>query len=66
MGMVCPPPVPSATTDALVSNYELGNFMAVFPDIVKDLTDTCNLELNKPDVTKWLEKVCADGFVLQL
>ncbi|XP_022177969.1 farnesyl pyrophosphate synthase-like [Myzus persicae] len=56
MSVILPPPVTSVITGALVSKDELGNFMAVFPDIVKDLTDT-SLQLNKPDVTKWLENL---------
>jgi len=60
-----PPPVTSVITGVLVSKDEFVNFMAVFPDLIRDLTDT-SLKLDVPDVTEWLENVCADGLVLQL
>jgi len=56
--------VTSIVTSVSVSKDEFGDFMAVFPELVRDLTDT-SLKLNVPDATEWLENVCADGFVLQ-
>jgi len=54
------PPVTSVMTVALVSKDEFENFVAVFPDIVKDLTDN-SLKLNVPNVTEWLENVCENS-----
>jgi hypothetical protein len=63
MSVVHSPPVSPVLIGTSISKDELGDFMAVFPDIVKDLTDN-GLNLDVPDVNKWLEKVCADDFVL--
>jgi len=65
MSVDCSTPVTPVVTGVSVSNDEFGNFMAVFPELVKDLTDT-SLKLNMPDATEWLENVCANGFVLLL
>jgi hypothetical protein len=35
---------------------ECRDFMSVFPDIVRDLTEI-GIEFNIPDVSKWFEKV---------
>lgn len=56
MSVVRSPPVPQVITGTAVSKDESRNFMAVFPDIVRDLTDT-GRNLDIPDVTKWLAKV---------
>lgn len=50
------PPVPPVITGTAVSKDESRDFMAVFPDIVRDLTDT-GRNLDIPDVTRWLGKV---------
>ncbi|XP_001950423.2 farnesyl pyrophosphate synthase-like [Acyrthosiphon pisum] len=52
----CSPPVTSVVTGVSVSKDEFENFMAVFPELVKDLTDT-SLKLNVPDATEWLENL---------
>lgn len=56
MSIVRTPPVPQAITGTAVSKDESRDFMAVFPDIVRDLTET-GRNLDIPDVTKWLTKV---------
>lgn len=50
------PPVPPVIIGTAVSKDETRDFMAVFPDVVRDLTDT-GRNLDIPDVTKWLSKV---------
>ncbi|VVC29940.1 Hypothetical protein CINCED_3A000903 [Cinara cedri] len=50
------PPVPPVITGTAVSKDESRDFMAVFPDVVRDLTDT-GRNLDVPDVTKWLSKL---------
>ena len=50
------PPVPVALTGTAVAKDESREFMAVFPDIVRDLTDA-GRHLDIPDVTKWYAKV---------
>lgn len=54
--MVRTPPVPPAIIGKAVSKDESRDFMAAFPDIVRDLTETGH-NLDVPDVTKWLAKV---------
>lgn len=56
MSLARPPPVPPVITGTAVSKDETRDFMAVFPDIVRDLTET-GRNLDIPDVTKWLVKV---------
>nr|AEK32004.1 mitochondrial isoprenyl diphosphate synthase [Rhopalosiphum padi] len=56
MSVVHSPPVSPVLIGTSISKDELGDFMAVFPDIVKDLTDN-GLNLDVPDVNKWLEKI---------
>ncbi|XP_060857923.1 uncharacterized protein LOC132935393 isoform X2 [Metopolophium dirhodum] len=56
MSVDCSPPVTSVVTGVSVSQDEFGNFMAVFPELVRDLTDT-SLKLNVPDATEWLENL---------
>lgn len=56
MSMARTPPVPPVITGTAVSKNESRDFMAVFPDIVRDLTDTDH-NLDVPDVTKWLAKL---------
>lgn len=56
MSTVRAPPVPPVITGTAVSKDETRDFMAVFPDVVRDLTDT-GRNLDIPDVTKWLAKV---------
>lgn len=50
------PPAPVALTRTAVAKDESRDFMAVFPDIVRDLTDA-GRHLDIPDVTKWYAKV---------
>lgn len=57
MSTIHAPPVPPVITGTAVSKDETRDFMAVFPDVVRDLTDT-GRNLDIPDVTKWLAKVC--------
>lgn len=57
MSAVRTPPVTPVLIGTQISKEELGNFMSVFPDIVKDLTDN-GVKLEVPDVTKWFENVC--------
>jgi len=57
MSIVRAPPVPPVITGTAVSKDETRDFMAVFPDVVRDLTDT-GRNLDIPEVTKWLAKVC--------
>ncbi|XP_026821064.1 farnesyl pyrophosphate synthase-like [Rhopalosiphum maidis] len=56
MSVVHSPPVSPVLIGTSINKDELGDFMAVFPDIVKDLTDN-GLNLDVPDVNKWLEKL---------
>ncbi|KAF0751961.1 farnesyl pyrophosphate synthase-like [Aphis craccivora] len=56
MSTVRTPPVTPVLIGTPISKEEFGNFMAVFPDIVKDLTDN-GVKLDVPDVTKWFENV---------
>lgn len=56
MSLVRTPPVPPVITGTAVSKDDARDFMAVFPDIVRDLTDT-GRNLDIPDVSKWLAKV---------
>lgn len=57
MSAVRTPPVTPVLMGTPISKEELGNFMAAFPGIVKDLTDN-GVKLDAPDVTKWFENVC--------
>lgn len=57
--------VPPVITGTAVSKDETRDFMAVFPDIVRDLTDT-GRNLDVPDVTKWLSKVVSQLLLLVL
>ncbi|XP_065213682.1 farnesyl pyrophosphate synthase-like [Planococcus citri] len=50
------PIAPVALTGTAVAKDESREFMAVFPDIVRDLTDA-GRHLDIPDVTKWYAKV---------
>jgi len=56
MSLIRAPPVPPVITGTAASKDEARDFMAVFPDVVRDLTDT-GRNLDVPDVTKWLAKV---------
>lgn len=56
MSAVRSPTVPPVISGTAVSKDETRSFMAVFPDVVRDLTDT-GRNLDIPDVTKWLAKV---------
>lgn len=56
MSAVRAPPVPPVISGTAVSKDETRSFMAVFPDVVRDLTDT-GRNLDIPDVTKWFAKV---------
>jgi farnesyl diphosphate synthase len=56
MSSVRTPPVPPVISGTAVSKDETRSFMAVFPDVVRDLTDT-GRNLDIPDVTKWFAKV---------
>lgn len=58
MSVIHSPPVPPVITGTAVNKDDSRDFMAVFPDVVRDLTDTGH-NLDVPDVTKWLGKVCA-------
>lgn len=57
MSAVRTPPLTPVLIGTPISKKELRNFMATFPDIVKDLTDN-GVMLDVPDVTKWFENVC--------
>jgi len=48
--------VPAAATGTVTTKEESREFMAVFPDVVRDLTDT-GRHLDVPDATKWFAKV---------
>jgi hypothetical protein len=50
------PTVPSAVSGTLATKDESRDFMGVFPDIVRDLTET-GRHLDIPDATKWFAKV---------
>lgn len=50
------PPVPAALAGTAVAKDESREFMAVFPDIVRDLTEA-GKHTDIPDVTKWYAKV---------
>lgn len=50
------PPIPPALVGTAVGKDESREFMAVFPDIVRDLTEA-GRHLDIPDVTKWYAKV---------
>lgn len=50
-----PPTVPLAAVNTAASKDESREFMAVFPDIVRDLTDA-GRHLDIPDATKWFAK----------
>lgn len=62
MSLVRTPPVPPVITGTAVSKDDARDFMAVFPDIVRDLTDT-GRNLDVPDVSKWLAKVWITYFI---
>lgn len=48
--------IPPAAREAVASKDESREFMAMFPDIVRDLTDA-GRHLDIPEVTKWFSKV---------
>lgn len=48
--------MPAALAGTAVGKDESREFMAVFPDIVRDLTEA-GRHLDIPDVTKWYAKV---------
>lgn len=50
------PTVPVAISGTLATKDESRDFMSVFPDIVRDLTET-GRHLDIPDATKWFAKV---------
>ncbi|PSN57541.1 Farnesyl pyrophosphate synthase, partial [Blattella germanica] len=50
------PPIPLAITGTVASKDESRDFMAVFPDVVRDLTETGRQE-DIPEATKWFAKV---------
>jgi hypothetical protein len=52
--------VPAAATGTVTSKEESREFMAVFPDVVRDLTDA-GRHLDVPDATKWFSKVYFRG-----
>lgn len=56
MSTVHPTTVRQAVSGTAVSKDESREFMAVFPDIVRDLTDA-GRHLDVPDATKWFSKV---------
>ncbi|XP_036138826.1 farnesyl pyrophosphate synthase isoform X2 [Monomorium pharaonis] len=43
-------------TQTIASKEDLQEMMAVWPDVVRDITDMTK-DLNNPDITKWVEKV---------
>lgn len=47
---------PLAATNTVLSKDESRDFMAIFPDLVRDLTDA-GRHMDIPDVTKWYAKV---------
>lgn len=51
------PPVPVAIVRTAVGKGESREFMAVFPDIVRDLTEVAGKHTDIPDVMKWYTKV---------
>lgn len=59
------PPVPAALAGTAVGKDESREFMAVFPDIVRDLTEA-GKHLDIPDVTKWYAKVSKSGVTFKL
>jgi hypothetical protein len=50
------PAVPSAVSGTIATKDESRDFMSVFPDVVRDLTET-GKHLDIPDATKWFAKV---------
>lgn len=50
------PTIPLAISGTVATKDESRDFMAVFPDVVRDLTET-GRHLEIPDVTKWYAKV---------
>jgi len=50
------PTVPLAVNGKVATKDESRDFMSVFPDIVRDLTET-GRHLDIPDATKWFAKV---------
>lgn len=48
--------MPMATRGLAVSKDQSREFMAVFPDIVRDLTET-GKHIDVPEASKWLAKV---------
>lgn len=50
------PTVPLAISGTLATKDESRDFMSVFPDIVRDLTET-GRDLDIADATKWFAKV---------
>jgi len=50
------PTVPLAVSGTVATKDESRDFMSVFPDIVRDLTET-GRHLDIPDATKWFAKV---------
>lgn len=50
------PTIPLAISGTVATKDESRDFMAVFPDVVRDLTET-GRHLDIPDATKWFAKV---------
>ncbi|KAJ9590311.1 hypothetical protein L9F63_027849, partial [Diploptera punctata] len=50
------PPIPLAITGTVATKDESRDFMAVFPDVVRDLTEA-GRHLDIPEATKWFAKV---------
>lgn len=56
LSTVSSPSIPLAISGTVATKDESRDFMAVFPDIVRDLTET-GRHLDIPDATKWFAKV---------
>jgi hypothetical protein len=56
LSTINPPTIPLGICGTVATKDESRDFMAVFPDIVRDLTET-GRHLDIPDATKWFAKV---------
>jgi farnesyl diphosphate synthase len=56
LSTVSSPSIPLAISGTVSTKDESRDFMAVFPDVVRDLTET-GKHLEIPDATKWFAKV---------
>jgi farnesyl diphosphate synthase len=56
LSTISSPSIPLAISGTVATKDESRDFMAVFPDVVRDLTET-GRHLDIPDATKWFAKV---------